>query len=85
MIVTGDTDWEATSAGGGLLHATCLMSHVTFMVIRISSEDRLSRPGVQAGARRSVVGAPANLGSNSDLSGSNAYSGELGVVSQNDD
>ena len=80
MIVTGDTDWEATSAGGGLLHATCLISLVTFMVIRISSEDRLSRPGVQAGARRSVVGAPANLGSNSDLSGSNAYSGELGVV-----
>ena len=56
------------------------------MVIRISSEDRLSRPGVQAGARRSVVGAPANLGSNSDLSGSSAYSGELVVVlTHNDD
>ena len=44
-------------------------------LLRISGEDRLSRQ--MAGSRRSVIGPPGNLGSNTDLSSTNYNSGAV--------
>ena len=65
------TSWGP--AGDYTQHSAQQLSDQT--LLRITGEDRLSRQ--MAGSRRSVIGPPGNLGSNTDLSSTNYNSGAV--------
>ena len=66
--------WQRSQAGGQQVLVSKLNTYQGSL-LRISGEDRLSRQ--MAGSRRSVIGPPGNLGSNTDLSGTNYNPGEV--------